>query len=60
MRDPQVAEVVEPREDLRGSLGTTSVVDVLQFLHVGGRTGALDLSGPDDDETARVFLSHFC
>lgn len=53
-----MAEVVEPHEDLRGILGTTSIVDVLQFLHVGGRTGALDLVGETAGDAARVFLSH--
>lgn len=32
--------------DLQGSLAHTSVADVLQFLHIGARTGALQAVGP--------------
>lgn len=38
--------------DLQGSLAHSSIADVLQFLHIGDRTGALWTSGPDHSEGA--------
>lgn len=58
--------VAEAVEDLRGSLGRTSVGDLLQFLHASGATGELavvDVSGTltarayfDDGELVHVLL----
>lgn len=57
MEDRLVAEP-DPNEDLRGSLARTSIGDVLQFLHAGGRTGELAVTTPDRPEIGRAYLSN--
>jgi predicted regulator of Ras-like GTPase activity (Roadblock/LC7/MglB family) len=43
-------------EGLQGSLATTSIVDLLQFLNASGKTGELLVTQPAEGREARVYL----
>jgi len=44
-------------EDLRGTLAHTSLVDLLQLLNAGNRTGELDVRSKGHDEKATVYFT---
>lgn len=46
----------ETVEGLKGSLATTNIVDLLQFLNAGGKTGELVLTSAGSAQNARAYL----
>lgn len=58
MENAGAFDVGAVEEELRGTLANATVVDVLQFLHVAGRTGALVIERGASGEDATVYLSN--
>jgi len=58
MENVEVVDMAQADEELRGTLANATVVDVLQFLHVAGRTGALVIDRGAPGEDATIYLSN--
>ena len=56
MQRPKSVIPPEMVEGLQGSLATTNIVDLLQFLNASGKTGELIVARPAEGREARVYL----
>ncbi len=58
MENAKPVDMGQADDELRGTLANATVVDVLQFLHVAGRTGALVIERGASGEDATIYLSN--